>query len=844
MKWLQLLLLTFIIFWGMRPYRDEFAALTNTNLPRTEWLVRFSASDFQAAFDWPADIEQLSTHAPIKSVVIQTRLNESELRKHLYSMKGVVRIEKGRYDSFNSPVYPTGMAILEPFNASALTYLKDSFHIQPLQTLEALGWWVVEIPDGLSFEALKQQCLASGYFKEVHRDEVVQGYSQQTNDPMFNNSWHIQQANDNDIDALEAWNLIPTNASTKSIAIIEGVGFDTLNADLSGRFIDRFNTTNNSTNVYANTTNEKHGTATSGIPCAIANNSISAAGLGYNKLKVQAIRIGYNVTASGNFTSTSLMQAAAINRAIAQSTTAAISMSISFTTFQTAMQNALNNARSQGRSNKGIPVFASSGNSGLSSWTNYPASYAGVIAVGATTSADARASFSNYGLGVTLAAPGNSIATTDITGTTGYSSGDNTFFSGTSAACPVAATVGALMIVLNNELTETQVKQILAQSCDKVGGYTYGSNSTHSLSTWSNELGYGRVNMNNALLLSSSSNSSLPDISLGSLSVSSSTPQANQSITITCNQQIAPSSGSSVSSTVEYRYSNDAIWSSDDLVIGSDISALGNSISTEAESIMFTIPSGSSGTKYILMKADALSSITESNEANNSATITLTIPGSSSLPDAIINSAVSSATNVNVGQVITISCVQSISSSGTTIYPSVQYRLSSDAVWQSTDTYIGSDVSTLNATTLNESENISYTIPNQIGARYILIKADAGNSIAESNENNNVAVIPITIIAAMSEPFDSQTLKSATSKADAQLSIFPNPAKSHVHIVSQEFEWNEVQIASIDGRIIRSEKRTGTNDTHTIDVSNLMKGIYYVLLTDGHSQIGQKLLVE
>jgi hypothetical protein len=67
------------------------------------------------------------------------------------------------------------------------------------------------------------------------------------------------------------------------------------------------------------------------------------------------------------------------------------------------------------------------------------------------------------------------------------------------------------------------------------------------------------------------------------------------------------------------------------------------------------------------MKADALSSITESNEANNSATITLTIPGSSSLPDAIINSAASSATNVNVGQVITISCVQSISSSGTTI---------------------------------------------------------------------------------------------------------------------------------------------------------------------------------
>lgn len=844
MKWLHLLLLSLILYWASPFSFRNSAANSDAEIGLSEWLIRFSPDQFRECVTWPEGVQPISIHTPIQSIVIQTNMSEKQLRRQLELVPGILRIEKGRLDMEGNPVYPTGMAILEPANERAIHFIRDTYLLEPSFELHALGWFVVDIPRQFSFEEFRFQCMASGYFKQVHRDEAVQGHSEQTNDPMFSNSWHIQQTNDADIDAIEAWGLLPVSAAVKSIAIIEGVGFDTLNADLSGRFIDRFNTTNNSSNIYANTSNEKHGTATSGIPCAIANNAISAAGLGYNKLKVQAIRIGYNVTSAGNFTSTSVMQVAAINRAIAQSTTAAISMSISFTTFQSAMQNALNNARSQGRSNKGIPVFASSGNSGLSSWTNYPASYAGVIAVGATTSADARASFSNYGSGVTLAAPGNSIATTDITGTAGYSAGDNTFFSGTSAACPVAASVGALMIVLNNELTETQVKQILAQSCDKVGGYTYGSNSTQTLSTWSNELGYGRVNMYNALLLSSTSNSPLPDISLGSLNVSSSTPQANQSITITCNQQIAPSTGSSVSSTLEYRYSNDAIWSSDDLVIGSDISTLGNSISTEAESIPFTIPSGSSGTNYILMKADALSSITESNEANNSATITLTIPGSSSLPDAIINSAVSSATNVNVGQVITISCVQSISSSGTTIYPSVQYRLSSDAVWQSTDTYIGSDVSTLNATTLNESENISYTIPNQIGTRYILIKADAGNSIAESNENNNVAVIPITIIAAMSETFDPQTLKGATSKADSQLSIFPNPAKSHVHIVTEEFEWNQVQIASFDGRIIWNEKRSGTHDTHTIDVSKFITGMYYVLLSDGHSQIVKKLLVE
>jgi hypothetical protein len=735
------------------------------------------------------------------------------------------------------------MAILEPTNDEALRFLQETFHIQPIQKFDALGWWVVDIPVSFSFEEFRSLCIASGNFKDAHRDEIVQGISEQTNDPMFSGSWHIQQASDMDIDATEAWSMLPANAAQKSIAIIEGVGFDTLNADLSGRFIDRFNTTNNSSNVYSNTTNERHGTATSGIPCAIANNSISAAGLGYNKLKVQAIRIGYNVTSTGNFTSTSTMQVAAINRAMSLSSTAAISMSIGFTTFQTAMQNAINNARSQGRSNKGIPVFASTGNSGLSTWTNYPASYSGVIAVGATTSADARASFSNYGTGVTLAAPGNSIATTDITGAQGYSTGDNTYFSGTSAACPVAATVGALMIVVNDNLTETQVKQYLAQSCEKVGGYSYSANSTYTLSTWSAELGYGRVNMQAALQLSLPQPTSTPDITLSGVSVSTASPQVGQSITINANQQVTPSNGNSISPVLEYRYSIDNVWSTDDVVIGTDISTLGAGISSESENTTYTIPAGS-GTRYLLVRADAQNNVVELNENNNTTSISITIPAPSTASDVTITNAMVSAASVIAGQTITINCTQNISSTSTTTYSTLQYRLSSDITWQNTDTFIGSDVSSFSSTVQSENENITYVIPNTPGALYILIKGDAGNAIAESNENNNVAVIPIVIAAAIQVHEEADLASLENRIENCSVEIYPNPTSGMVHAYSNEFDWSSLRVLSNTGEEVKLIHRTPLQLVEIIDLNELPAGNFLLQFCNAETCITRRIVLE
>src|ERR1039458_1428233 len=75
------------------------------------------------------------------------------------------------------------------------------------------------------------------------------------------------------------------------------------------------------------------------------------------------------------------------------------------------------------------------------------------------------------------------------------------YFNGTSASCPNAAAVGALVLSINPNLTADGVRNVIARTCDKVGGYAY--DSVFANGTWCRELGYGRVNAYRAVLYAS-----------------------------------------------------------------------------------------------------------------------------------------------------------------------------------------------------------------------------------------------------------------------------------------------------------------------------------------------------
>jgi hypothetical protein len=126
----------------------------------------------------------------------------------------------------------------------------------------------------------------------------------------------------------------------------------------------------------------------------------------------------------------------------------------------TIVQSAFDNSYAQG-----VLHVAAAGNSGAcppsGDTVGYPAKFASVIAVAATSSTDARACFSSTGPAVEIAAPGSSINSTRRGG--GYTS-----MSGTSMASPHVAGVAALVIAAS-EMTNVQVRQRLVETADDLG---------------------------------------------------------------------------------------------------------------------------------------------------------------------------------------------------------------------------------------------------------------------------------------------------------------------------------------------------------------------------------------
>ena len=104
----------------------------------------------------------------------------------------------------------------------------------------------------------------------------------------------------------------------------------------------------------------------------------------------------------------------------------------------------------------GVVVAVAAGNSNADACASSPARVPGAITVGATTSSDARASFSNYGTCVDIFAPGNS-----ITSAWNRSKTSTNTISGTSMASPHAAGVAALLLSENQTLSVQSVVDLM-----------------------------------------------------------------------------------------------------------------------------------------------------------------------------------------------------------------------------------------------------------------------------------------------------------------------------------------------------------------------------------------------
>jgi subtilisin family serine protease len=133
----------------------------------------------------------------------------------------------------------------------------------------------------------------------------------------------------------------------------------------------------------------------------------------------------------------------------------------------------------------------------------YPATHPHVIACGATDLTDARANFANFGLRLSVVAPGDGgIPTTMVVGRGDLGDlGSLDYvasFVGTSAATPHVAGLAALILSVDSQLTSDEVRDLIEATADKVGGVAYGSVLPNG--TWDPAMGYGRINALDAVL--------------------------------------------------------------------------------------------------------------------------------------------------------------------------------------------------------------------------------------------------------------------------------------------------------------------------------------------------------
>jgi len=310
--------------------------------------------------------------------------------------------------------------------------------------VQQLGVKVLKVPSGRVMDMVKA-FQGSGQVDFAEPNYLANAILT-PNDPSFSSQWGMTK-----ILAPGAWdNTLGLN--TVKIAILD-TGIDNNHEDLAAKIVatNNFTSSTTSDDLYG------HGTHVAGIAAAISNNAKGVAGVGFNCALMSGKVLKDDGYGTYDWIASGLCWAA-------DSGAKVINMSLGGGGASTTLENAVNYAWG-----KGSVVVAAAGNSNTTA-ASYPAYYTNCIAVGATDNADNRASFSNYGSWVDVAAPGVGIYSTlpnhsNSIGALNYGS-----LNGTSMACPHVAGLAALVFASRPGATNASVRARIEQTCDPLSG--------------------------------------------------------------------------------------------------------------------------------------------------------------------------------------------------------------------------------------------------------------------------------------------------------------------------------------------------------------------------------------
>lgn len=392
-----------------------------------------------------------------------------------------------------TPFKPNGKIVFKPKSASELPKIKQLIgELVNISDTVNYDVYTAEVSNIENILSVANKLYESGLVEFSHPDFIAQ-LIRTSNDPFYSNQYYLNQTNNIDINAPEAWALLGSTTSQVKVAVIDD-GVEA-HEELTGRLFTGY-TPKSSSGYGAPTAGSAHGQAVSGIIAAKRDNNIGIAGVA-DFVRIIPINIFYGGESYSDV-------ANAINWAWNQGGADIIHNSWTYdgTQILDVVKNAINNAYTNGRYGKGCVIVFSSGNyhpDGNSSvkfnGVAFPANLPNVIAVGAVARDGAIALYSSRGPEIDLVAPSGQngigdVWTIDRMGSFGYSSGNYTStFSGTSAAAPEVSGAAALLLAKFPSLTAAEVKNLLIQNATDMGPVGFD-----------NTFGYGRVNASAALL--------------------------------------------------------------------------------------------------------------------------------------------------------------------------------------------------------------------------------------------------------------------------------------------------------------------------------------------------------
>jgi len=375
--------------------------------------------------------------------------------------------------------------------------------------LDVFGFGKVSLPKGQSIFPVIETMQNTGLFLFVEPN-MIDHTCIWPNDPEFKSwkQWGLFNfgqtppggTNDADIDAPEAWD--STTGSSSVIVSVLDSGIPVVSGSLSHPDLDDPSKMILGIDLVGDGEGVRdvngHGTHVAGIISAETNNAVGVAGV-YWSSRIMVVQV-FDVNGSGSHE--------AFRDGMIYSTDNGAHLA-NYSGGGSASSTKLHGV-AYADSHDVLLVSAAGNNNGGS--VLYPAAYASswqnVICVSSTCHNDYVSSFSSIGSQVSVAAPGgygSYFDANDIYSTmpnyyvtlNGYGISQNYGYCyGTSMASPMVAGAAALVLSVNSSLLPSEVRGILEETAEQVGGYYY--NPTTGKST---QLGHGRINAYDAVLL-------------------------------------------------------------------------------------------------------------------------------------------------------------------------------------------------------------------------------------------------------------------------------------------------------------------------------------------------------